>query len=84
MQLASSYLSKSLETPGKGSTERLWGRRLHTGEVKRLLLQYNVVNIHWISVEINVTNHILSFGDLKPGIIQKVLPILPTLHSMLI
>jgi hypothetical protein len=83
-QLASSYLSKSLETPGKGSTERLWGRRFQTGEVKRLLLQYNVMNIHWISVEINVTNHVLSFGDSKPGVTQKVLPILPTLRSMLI
>ncbi|KIM76574.1 hypothetical protein PILCRDRAFT_12630 [Piloderma croceum F 1598] len=54
-QLAPSCLGKNLEIPGMGSTERFFGRRLQTGEVKNLVLRkYNVKNLHWISIEIDV------------------------------
>ena len=72
-RLAFSYLSKSLEIPGQGGTERYWGLRLQMGEVKRLLLDYNIENIHWISVKIDVTARTLNFGDSNIRKSKKVL-----------
>jgi hypothetical protein len=82
-QLAPSCLGKNLEIPGMGSTERFFGRRLQTGEVKNLVLKYNVKNLHWISIEIDVAERILNFGDSKPGVTERVLPILPSIRSLI-
>ena len=72
-----------MEIPGQGGTERYWGLRLQKGEVKRLLLDYNIKNIHWISVEIDVTARTLNFGDSKPGVTKKVCGIIPTIRSLI-
>jgi hypothetical protein len=76
IQLASSALSYTLEHPGTGGSEKYWGERLKSGETKRLLIQYNIPNIHWLSVEIDVPKRLLNFGDSKPSVTNKAFPVL--------
>jgi hypothetical protein len=79
--MPSSYLAKAFDAPGKGSTEKMWGEKLRSGVAKTLGMQYNVMNIHWISLEIDVANHTLNFGDSMPNVTVKSVPIVPNIQS---
>ena len=82
-QLPSCLLGKNMEIPGKGSTETMWGERLRSGAANTLELQYNVKNLHWISVEIAVRDHTLNIGDSLPQVTDKALPVVPDIQSIL-
>lgn len=82
-QLASSYLSNTMKHPGKSSEDRFWGEKLRAGTVDCLDIPYNVKNLHWIIIEIDVTNQVINIGDSKPEVTAKVFPIIPDMQSML-
>jgi hypothetical protein len=82
-QVPSCLLAKNMEMPGEGSTETMWGERLRSGAANKLDIQYNVKNIHWILVEIDVTNRTLNIGDSMPQVTDKALPVVPNIQSIL-
>ncbi|TFY77278.1 hypothetical protein EWM64_g6734 [Hericium alpestre] len=51
-----------------------WGQKLASGEVKKLLMPFNVDNIHWIAAEVDATNSIVNIGDSAPHVIKRYLP----------
>ncbi|KII82748.1 hypothetical protein PLICRDRAFT_127468 [Plicaturopsis crispa FD-325 SS-3] len=50
------------------NTAGYWGKRLQRGTVKRLYFPMNVVNIHWISIMVDVLLEMIAVGDSYPAV----------------
>lgn len=79
-QIAEASLCQKMEGGGRTGRVAYWGGELRDGRVRRLLLPWNIPQLHWFLFDIDIDNSTITVRDSKPRItkphLEKILPIL--------